>query len=373
MKSVNEQLMDELIAHSLFSGRYSTGVARRMIKALNEFDAELTATLIVTLDDATIDINGFTARRLESLLSSVRSINKRAVDSAFSLLKEEMREYALYEAGYYSSLFDALLPDAALRQYPLMSITEEMLFSAVMSRPFQGKLLSEWRGGLESDRMARINNVVRNGYLNGDSTVDIGRKIRGHANQGYKDGALQLSRANAMTIAKTAISHLQATAREQFADANKSIFDCKQWLSTLDNKTSHDCIVRDRLRYTLEGRPIGHKIPYLQGPGKLHFNCRSTETLVTKSWRELGIDANEIDTETRASMDGQVPADTNFLDWIQRQPEWRQRQVFGGTRFRLMKEGGIHPSEFYTDKGEFISLEQLREIDEQVFIEAGYS
>lgn len=137
MKSVNEQLMDELIAHSLFSGRYSTGVARRMIKALNEFDAELTASLIVTLDDATIDINSFTARRLESLLSSVRSINKRAVDSAFSLLTEEMREYALYEAGYYSSLFDALLPDVALRQYPLMSITEEMLLSAVMSRPFR--------------------------------------------------------------------------------------------------------------------------------------------------------------------------------------------------------------------------------------------
>ncbi len=48
MRSVNERLMDELIAHSLFSGRYSTGVARRMIKALNEFDAELTASLIVS-------------------------------------------------------------------------------------------------------------------------------------------------------------------------------------------------------------------------------------------------------------------------------------------------------------------------------------
>ncbi len=373
MRSVNERLMDELIAHSLFSGRYSTGVARRMIKTLNEFDAELTASLIVALDDASIDVNSFTARRLESLLSSVRSINKRAVDSAFSLLTEEMRAHALYEAGYYPSLFDALLPDVVLRKYPLMSITEEMLFSSVMSRPFQGKLLSEWADGLESDRMTRINNAVRNGYLNGDSAVEIGRKIRGHANQGYKDGVLQLSRANATTIAKTAISHLQATARDQFADANKDILDCKQWLSTLDNKTSHDCIIRDRLKYTLEGKPIGHKVPYLQGPGKIHFNCRSTETLVTKSWRELGIDLDEMDAGTRASMDGQVPADTNFLDWIQRQPEWRQRQVFGETRFRLMKEGGMHPSEFYTDKGEFISLEQLREIDKQAFREAGYS
>ncbi|EUD07160.1 hypothetical protein HMPREF1564_0592 [Providencia alcalifaciens R90-1475] len=54
---------------------------------------------------------------IESLLSSVKAINKRAIDSAFTLLIGEMREHALYEAGYYSSLFDALLPDAVLRQY----------------------------------------------------------------------------------------------------------------------------------------------------------------------------------------------------------------------------------------------------------------
>ncbi|EEB45667.1 hypothetical protein PROVALCAL_02316, partial [Providencia alcalifaciens DSM 30120] len=100
---------------------------------------------------------------------------------------------------------------------------------------------------------------------------------------------------------------------------------------------------------------------------------RSTETFVTKSWRELGIDANEMDAGTRASMDGQVPVETNFLDWVQRQPDWRQRQVFGETRFRLMKEGGMHPSEFYTDKGEFISLEQLKKLDEKAFKDAGYS
>ncbi|PHM69019.1 hypothetical protein [Xenorhabdus kozodoii] len=373
MKSINELIMDELIAHSLFSGRYSTGVARRMVKALNEFDAELTTSLIVALEGVSIDADSFTMRRLESLLFSVRIINKNAVESAFSVLSREMLEHVRYEIGYYPSLFDSLLPDAILRRYPLVAVTEEMLYSSVMARPFQGKLLSEWADGLEKDRIARINNTVRHGYLNGESAIEIGRKIRGHANQGHKDGALQMSRANATTIAKTAINHLQATARDQFAESNKDILDCKQWLSTLDNKTSHDCIVRDRLRYTLEGKPIGHKIPYKQGPGKIHFNCRSTETLVTKSWRELGIDLDEMDAGTRASMDGQVPENTTFLEWIQRQSEWRQTQVFGETRFRLMKEGGMHPSQFYTDKGEFISLDKLRQIDEHAFREAGYA
>ncbi|HHR6036639.1 TPA: hypothetical protein ACS70C_000994 [Providencia alcalifaciens] len=373
MSTINELLADELIAHSLFSGRYSTGVAKRMFNALNSFDAELTAALVISLDDAKINPDSFTARRLESLLSSVRSINKKAVESAQLLLLDELKSYAVYELGYYPSLFEALLPDAVLRKYPLIGITEQMLYASVIAKPFQGKLLSEWFDGLEKDRMTRINNVVRAGYLNGDSAVDIGRQIRGHSKQGYKDGALQISRANATSIAKTAINHLQATARNQFIEANDELIDCRQWLSTLDSKTSNDCIVRDRLKYSLEGKPIGHKIPYKQGPGKIHWGCRSTETFILKSWRELGIDIDEMDEGTRASMNGQVPVNTTFLDWIQRQPEWRQRQVFGEVRFRLMKEGGMNPSDFYTDKGEFISLDQLKQLDEQAFIDAGYS
>ncbi len=370
MSTVNALLTDELIAHALFSGRYSTGVAKRMLKALNNFDAELTAAVIISLDDANIETNSFTARRLESLLSSVRNINKKAVESAQLLLLDELKTHAVYELGYYPSLFEALLPDAVLRHYPLMSITEEMLYASVIARPFQGKLLAEWFDGLEKDRMTRINNAVRTGYLNGDSAVDIGRKIRGHAKQGYKDGALQMSRANATSIAKTAVNHLQVTARDQFVDVNKDLIDCRQWLSTLDSKTSNDCIARDRLKYTLDGKPIGHKIPYKQGPGKIHWGCRSTETLILKSWCDLGINADEMDEGTRASMGGQVPAKTTYLEWIQRQPEWRQRQVFGETRFRLMKDGGMDPLAFYTDKGEFISLEQLKALDEQAFKDA---
>ena len=59
-----------------------------------------------------------------------------------------------------------------------------------------------------------------------------------------------MSRANAASIAKTAVNHLAATARNSFTSANSDIVKGKQWLSTLDNKTSHDCIIRDLLRYT---------------------------------------------------------------------------------------------------------------------------
>ena len=126
------------------------------------------------------------------------------------------------------------------------------------------------------------------------------------------------------------------------------------------NKTSHDCIIRDRLRYTLENKPIGHKVPYLQGPGKIHFCCRSTESLILKSWRELGIDVDEMDEGTRASMDGQVPAKTTYLEWLRKQFPQRQDDVLGAERGRMFRAGEIELGEMFTDKGEWISLKQLQ-------------
>ncbi len=47
MQTVNERLRDESIAHAVWISRYSTGVAARMVKILNDSDAELTARLLI--------------------------------------------------------------------------------------------------------------------------------------------------------------------------------------------------------------------------------------------------------------------------------------------------------------------------------------
>lgn len=371
MATVNNRLSDESIAHALFVSRYGTGAARRMVSRLNQSDAELSARLLVALD--VLPRENFTVAHLESLLGSVREVNRSAVQSAFATLADELTQFTGHEASYQLDLFAELLPEAVLRHYPLASITSDMVYAAAMARPFQGRLLSEWASNLEADRLARLTNAVRSGYLNGATTEQIARQVRGTAANGYQDGAIQVSRANAMSIAKTAVSHVAAVARDSFAAANADVLDAKQWLSTLDTKTTPTCIIRDRLKYTLDNKPIGHKIPYLQGPGRIHFCCRSTETQVVKSWRELGIPVDEMDSGSRASMDGQVPADTNYAQWLERQPYERQIKVLGVTRARLLREVGMKPGEFFSDKGEFLTLDQLRQIDDSAFSNAAIS
>lgn len=369
MMTANDRLSDESLAHAIWISRYSTGVASRMMKLLNDSDAELTARLLVAMD--TLDANSFTVSRLESLLVSVRALNHEAVQAMYAGLSAELQELAKHEAGFQLSLFQFAIPDDVLALHPLVGISPDAVYAAAMAQPFQGRLLSEWADNLEADRMTRISNTVRQGFLLGDTTEQIARKVRGHANRGYQDGALQMSRTNAGSIAKTAVGHLASTARQSFATANDDILKGKQWLSTLDNRTSKDCRIRDRLKYTLDNKPIGHKVPYLQGPGKIHFCCRSVETYILKSSEELGIKIGEIKDSSRASMDGQVPADTDYQGWFSRQSFTRQSQIVGETRARLIRDGGMSPDEFYTDKGEWLTLDQLRERDEQAFRNAG--
>ncbi|UIW10300.1 hypothetical protein [Flyfo siphovirus Tbat2_3] len=369
MATANETLRDESIAHAIWVSRYSTGVANRMVKILNESDAELQARLLVAMDG--LDANSFTVTRLEALLGNVREVNAQAVTAMTDSLSDELIKLAQHEAGYQMGLFDHAIPSFVTGLHPLVGISPDAVYAAAMGRPFQGRLLSEWASNLESDRLTRISNTVRQGFLLGDTVEQIARKVRGHANKGYQDGALQVSRSNAASIAKTAVGHLTATARDEFSRANDDIIKGKQWLSTLDNRTTHICQIRDRLKYTLDGKPIGHKVPYLQGPGKAHFCCRSTETYILKSAEELGIDIREMPAGTRASMDGQVAGDTTYSEWLERQSYARQKQIIGETRARLMRDGGMKYDEFYTDKGEWLTLEQLRERDEQAFSEAG--
>lgn len=174
MATANDKLQDESIAHAIWVSRYNTGVANRMIKVLNDSDAELTARLLVAID--TLDAESFTVSRLEALLVSVRAINKDAIQSMYAALTAELQELAKHEATFQMSLFQFAIPDDVLALHPLVGISPDAVYAAAMGRPFQGRLLSEWASNLEADRMARISNTVRQGFLLGDTQEQIAKR-----------------------------------------------------------------------------------------------------------------------------------------------------------------------------------------------------
>ena len=362
MPTVNAMLEDESISHAVSLQQYSLGVVRRMIALLNRADAELSAQLALVTEG--LPPTQFTTERLNSLLGSVRAINQQAYAMVEQALNKDLQDLAAYEAQWQYDLFNNTIPEPVLVRFPIASITGDQVYAAAMSRPFQGSLLRDWAKNIEADRMVKVRNAVRQGYIEGKTTADIVRSIRGTRANAYADGFLQRPRKDLEAVVRTAISHTASTARAEFTRANSEIIKAEKWVSTLDTKTSEMCRIRDNKQYTaIEHKPIGHKVPWLQGPGKIHWNCRSTDSPVTKSWRELGIDIDEMTPAERASMDGQVPADQDYNTWLSKQSAARQERVLDPERYQLVKSGKVTMDQLYSPNGTFLTIEQLKERD----------
>lgn len=70
-------------------------------------------------------------------------------------------------------------------------------------------------------------------------------------------------------------------------------------------------------------------------------------------------------------MDGQVPAETTYADWLKSQSAARQDEVLGPTRGRLLRQGDLPMDRMYDHKGRFLTLDQLRARDAAAFEKAG--
>lgn len=360
MATANARLQDEAIDHAIDLHRYSQNVAARMVAVLNRSDARLAAQLSEAL--MSMDPASFTVERLEELLAMVRATNAAAYAAVEAALRPDLEELADVEAGYQVGSIRAAMPPPALLQVPVAGVPGPQAYAAAMARPFQGRLLSGWMTQLASDRAVLVRNTVRAGFVEGRTVPEIVRELRGTKARQYADGLLDRPRRELMTVVRTAVSHTAQTARQVTYDANADLVKAVKWLSTLDSRTSPMCQIRDGKQYSADGKhaPIGHKVPWLQGPGRLHFNCRSVDTPVLKSWREMGLDVDEAPAATRASLDGEVPADITYGQWLARQSAGRQDEILGPERGALLRAGKVSFDRFYDDRGRWLTLAQLR-------------
>lgn len=355
MPSVNEQLQDAAISHAIDLQRYSTGVVRRLMALLNRSDADLFAQIQSALER--LPAESFTVERLDMLLADVRRINEAAYLQLRHGLEGELKDLVAYESNYQMQLFQSTLPV----QVSVATVNVEQVYSAALARPMQNRLLKEWAQGMESDKMVRIRDALRMGYVEGETIGQMVQRIRGTRARGYEDGIIQVDRRNAEAIVRTAINHTSNHTRQKFYEENGSLIKALMWVSTLDSRTSSVCQARDHKQFPLNSGP--------RPPA--HFNCRSTMALVLKSWRDLGIDTDELPESTRASMDGQVPESTNYQKWLKGKPAAFQDDILGKTKGALFRRGNLPLDRFVDKAGKEYSLDQLRAKNAEAFSKAG--
>lgn len=356
MPTLNELLRDANIGHQVDLNQYANGLVRKVMTLLNRADADLFSHLAAALES--LPPESFTVQRLDQQLTAVRQLNATLYDKVLKGLDTDLRELTQHELGFQGNMLETVPPVPV----PLVALAPEAVYAAVLARPFQGRLLSEWADSLGTDSANRLRDAIRIGFVNSESISQMVQRVRGTKALGYSDGIMEISRRNAEAVVRTAVSHTASVARDLLFNANPDLVKAVQWVSTLDGRTSPTCRSRDGKLYTADThKPIGHTQPWLGGPGQAHWNCRSSSTPILKSWQELGLNMADLPASTRASMDGQVAADTTYGQWFGKQSATRQDAIVGSTRGQLFRSGKVTFDQFTNDKGRFLTLEQLKQ------------
>lgn len=354
MATTNEAIRDLEIRHQVQVQRLSSGVVKKLIPLLDRADAEIVAKLLARGD---VLEGSFTSVRLQKLLDAVRDINHSAHVAAGKALTAELLGIAGYEAGFQQRLIGSALPMA----WDFVSPSAEMLKAAVTARPFQGRLLKEWVSELGDAKARRLRDAVRLGVIQGETISQIVARVRGTKALGYADGIMNIGRRGAEAMVRTAVAHTTTAARDEMYKANADLIASEQWVSTLDTRTCPHCMALD-----------GQKFEVGQGTRTpAHIGCRCIRVPVTKSWRELGFDIDELPPGTRATMDGQVSATETYDSWLRKQSGEVQDEALGPTRGALFRSGNLPVDRFTNRAGDELTLDQLKAKEDAAFERAG--
>lgn len=377
MASANEELLDASVRHQILLLRFTAREARRAAQLLAASEEELAALLRGRLTEAS-------EARLASLLVEVRRLREQAVLLVADGMRSFMPELAVSEASWEASALQAASPV----QLQLAAVSVATLRAAVTTRPINGVPLEGWLGQLLDNDVRRVEQQLRLGIVQGETSDQIVRRIRGTRALGYSDGVLSITRRNAETLVRTAANHVSTTARQMTWEANSDIIRGVRWVATLDGRTSPVCQSRD-----------GEVYPIDKGPRPpAHPNCRSTVAPVLDGERIVGERPSVTDVRTRAKREvdfraeaqrdagdrwrgmsraqrdaavrerrarwtreniTQVDGSTTYQQWLKRQSASFQDDVLGPTRGRLFREG-LELDRFVDDSGRQYTLDQLR-------------
>lgn len=360
-QTANERLQDQSIKHLLWLTRHQNHEARQIIDYL---DTEIVPDLIAKLEKRISDIHerGYdrgpdTTLRLKQMAADISQIVGTFRNGMGERLQKDLFELAQHEASHEQQSINNAVPISVDTVLPSAAILRQ----AVFNRPMDGSPLSDWMDTLSQRAQDGINAAINRGLVEGETVDQIVRRIRGTRANGYKDGVIQALRRNAEAITRTGVIHASTQARETVYEANQDIIKGVMIVVTLDTRTCAECAGYD-----------GHVYDVGVGPRPaFHVSCRCTTTPVLKSWRSMGINADEIDSGSRASMNGQVPASMTYPQWLAKQPRDIVEEALGPTKAKLYLKGGLKVEQFTNRQGRILSLEQLRAKDASAFKRAG--
>lgn len=346
MASVNANLQDDAIRHAVFLQRLRTQEVKEILSLLNN---EVYPDLLAEID-----------RRLKARMSTKRFnemktaytiILREGYAGASDKLKADLKPIAINEAEFQTTLLNK-----QFKPFNISLIVPNInTLRALVNQDVRGQTIDKWFSNLAGNTSDEITRRLKIGLTEGDSVQRMTRRIRGTKARDFRDGVIRTSRHHSETIVRTAVTDITTKAREETYKTNDDVVKKVKWVSTLDFKTSDICQARD-----------GQTFEVGEGPRPpAHMQCRSTTTPITKSWKELGINLAEAPPGTRSSLDGAVPADVNYPQWLRGQPKGIQEEALGVGRAAIFRRGKLPDKEIFKIRDKPLTLKEMTKLEKR--------
>jgi SPP1 gp7 family putative phage head morphogenesis protein len=353
--SVNQLLADDLRERAVQVLRFAPTVAADALKLLTELERELVAKLTVGgLDGAESTL--YQKSRLDSLLRQVRA----TISAAYSKVDTSVTDVLVELADAQTTWAAASINDTLGVSVATTGFAPQQLRAIVSNALIEGAPSREWWSRQAGDVLARFTAAMRIGLVSGETNAQLVQRVRGTRKNGFADGVMAVPRRNAEALVRTSVMAVSGQAHLETWQANADVVGALMHVSTLDSRTTLVCIARSGMRWKVTGEPLGDALPF--HPPPIHWNCRSVLVPVTKTFRELGLDVDAVPAGTRASIDGQVPADLSFNEWLRGKSEAFQNELLGPGRAALWRKGQISLTDLVDQRDRPLTIEQLKKL-----------
>lgn len=310
-----------------------------------QYDAYVRSVVFKHLDDAqkaliaqiaSGDLAGISKRELDRLVRSAKQIIVNEYERIAVYLAATNQDFYMATHQIEAAIYNDWLGFKAFSSMPNYKL-ESVKYAPL----FEGRDIGDWWKKQSNDLQFKIESIIRDASVIETSSAKISKRIRDE---------IGISKVHADTLIRTANAAIANDAQEKLISYNSDIVEAKQHVSTLDNRTTDICKVRDLKKWTLDNKPIGHKMQYRKPP--LHFRCRSIIRMVIK----------DAIASTRSSQFGQVNDSLDYVGWLKSQPIDYQNSVLGAKRAKWFREGKLTMSQMLDQSDRPLTIKQLQKI-----------
>ena len=355
MASVNEDIADLIRAHAISFERFGADVRRRVLALLLLMETDLIRQ-VREIDPTEPLRSAYRKARLDKLLEQTRA----SIREGYAAVNKEMAGDLAEVADIAAASTVGAVNSAVGVEIMTVALAPEKFRALVDGTMIQGAPSKEWWAKQAGDAAFRFKAAVQQGYAQGETVEQIVRRVKGTRAANYRDGVMEVTRRNAVSLVHTSVQAVSNAARREVFDNNSDIIYGKIHISTMDSHTTPVCRAYSGKAFMLDGKPIGHSLPYNGGVPR-HFRCRSVEVPLLKDIDDIpNGKARKVDGSTQASMDGQVPSDLDFNDWLKTKPASFAKEILGEGKYQLWVNNNITMADMIDQTGRELTLAELR-------------